>query len=74
MIPRNRTYFKTSISIHYFVKEKYDRVVQKETFWHENILNEDKILWENRNGKRKWKEINFPQEIMHAFFIMDYGY
>lgn len=39
-----------------------------------NVLHEDKILWENRNGKRKWKEINFPQEIMHAFFIMDYGY
>lgn len=27
-----------------------------------------------RMERRKWKEINFPQEIRHAFFIMDCAY
>lgn len=35
-----------------------------------------KIKFCGRTGieRRKWKERNFPQEITHAFFIMNYGY
>lgn len=56
MIPGNKTYFKTSISIHYFVK-KYDRVVQKETFWQEKMYYMKikfcgRIGMERENGKK----------------------
>lgn len=56
MIPGNKTYFKTSISIHYFVKEKYDRVVQKETsgmkIHYMKIKFCGRIGMERENGKK----------------------